>query len=73
MSIIGEVGATLMSMLRDFLSLPAELVAFTVKLNVPVVVGVPKISPDELKYNPFGRLSISSDQVIGAVPLALRM
>ena len=32
------------------------LVAVTVPLNVPAVVGVPLITPAELKLNPGGRL-----------------
>jgi len=43
-------------------------VTWTVKLEVPAVVGVPEIAPAELKLNPAGRLPEEIDQVYGAVP-----
>ena len=43
-------------------------------MNVPVVVGVPEITPVfPFKLNPFGRLPLEIDQVIGVLPLALRV
>jgi hypothetical protein len=53
-----------------FVSLPALLVAFTVKLNVPIAVGVPEIVPPEYSVSPFGRLPLANDHVKGAVPVA---
>ena len=60
-----------MTILNCFESLPAEFVALTVKFDVLAVVGVPEISPPSLKLKPLGRLPLSIDQIIGAVPLAL--
>lgn len=55
-----------------FVSLPAEFVALIVKLNVPAVVGVPEITPVvPFMLKPLGKLPLSSDQVIGVVPVAL--
>ena len=49
-------------------------VALTVKLYVPAVVGVPKITPVSVfKPNPAGRLPSITAQVIGFVPLAFRV
>jgi len=54
--------------------LPAVFEALTVKLNVFATVGVPEINPVvEFKLKPVGRLPLAIDQVIGAVPLALRV
>ena len=53
---------------------PAPLVALTVKLNVPTVVGVPEISPVEVfKVRPSGRLPESIDHVKAAEPVAARV
>lgn len=43
-------------------------VAFTVKPNVPVFVGVPEITPPEERVRPFGNEPPVSDQVYGPVP-----
>ena len=59
-----------MTMLRDFVSLPTELNALAVKLNVPEVEGMPEITPPLDKFKPSGRLPLSSDQVIADSPLA---
>jgi hypothetical protein len=72
--VVAITGATaeLMTMLRIFVVLPKEFVALSVKLNVPVVVGVPEIVPiDEFNTNPGGRIPLMIDQAIGTVPLAL--
>jgi len=48
---------------------PAQLsIACTVKLNVPVVEGVPAINPDELRFNPEGSEPPAILNVIGAWP-----
>jgi hypothetical protein len=54
---------------NSFLALPALLAAFTVKLNVPAVAGVPEITPDEERDKPPGKLPESPLQVTD-VPLA---
>ena len=45
-----------------------ESVARTVKLDVPAAVGVPLITPPELKDSPDGRLPPLSDHVYGVWP-----
>ena len=50
-------------------ALPMLLVAFTVKLEVPAVVGVPEMVLPE-RSNPLGRLPLSNDHVIGVSPVA---
>jgi len=48
---------------------PAQLsIACTVKLNVPVVEGVPAISPDELIFRPEGKEPETTPKVIGDCP-----
>jgi len=59
-------------MLKAPVLVPAVFVALTVKLNVPVAVGVPEITPALLKLKPLGRLPLSIDQV-GAAPVALNV
>ena len=54
-----------------FVSLPALLVALTVKLNVFTAVGMPDIVPLPYSVNPVGRVPLSNDHVIGAVPVAV--
>ena len=72
--IIGTPDALLITMLKSFASFPALFVALTLKLYVPVIVGVPEISPEEaFKSKPGGRLPLAIDHVIGSVPLALRV
>jgi hypothetical protein len=46
----------------------AESVAFTVKLEVPAVVGEPEMMPAPLNVNPAGRLPEVTVQEYGAVP-----
>ena len=43
-------------------------IARTVKLNVPAVVGVPEINPDELRFKPEGSDPPTTLNVIGACP-----
>ena len=60
-----------MTMLRVFVPFPAEFVALTVKLNVPIVVGVPVIIPVvEFRFKPAGSVRLDISQVIGVVPVA---
>ena len=61
-----------MVILRDFELFPAEFVALTVKLKVPIAVGVPVIAPvDTFILKPVGSLPLVIDQVIGVVPVTL--
>jgi hypothetical protein len=46
----------------------SESVTLTVKLLVPVAVGVPLMTPLELRVNPVGRLPDNSDQVLEPLP-----
>ena len=59
----------------SFVSLPALLVALTVKVEVPAAVGVPLISPVSLfRLRPAGRLPpFSTLHVMGVVPVAVRI
>ena len=64
-------GSAVMTMLRDFVTLPAEFVALIVKLNVPAAVGVPEITPvPAFKTKPVGSVRADISQVIGVVPVA---
>ena len=45
-----------------------ESLTFTVKEEVPAVVGVPLICPELLKVRPAGREPELSDQLYGVVP-----
>ena len=56
-----------------FVLLPVLLVAITVKVNVPAVVGVPEITPVAERFNPVGRVPFVCDQFIVAVPVAVRV
>ena len=70
----GDVGAGLMTMLSALVAFPAAFVALTVKSDVAAVVGVPVITPVAVfKLSPPGRLPLAIAQVIGAVPVALRV
>ena len=44
--------------------------ALAVRVNVPAAVGVPKITPVLLRYNPSGKLPSERLQATGAVPAA---
>jgi hypothetical protein len=48
--------------------MPRESVTFTVKLKVPIVVGVPVIKPEGDKTNPVGRPPAVTVQVYGETP-----
>ena len=59
------------TILRFNVAFPAEFVALTVKLNVPVAVGVPVIAPfAALRINPAGSAPLPISHVIGVVPVA---
>ena len=63
-----------MVMLSSFVSLPALLVALTVKVELPAVVGVPLISPVSLfRLRPSGRAPPLMLHLMGVVPLAVRV
>ena len=64
-------GTAAITMLKDTVLFPAEFVALTEKLYVPIVVGVPEISPVvAFKLKPGGSVRLEIVQVIGAVPVA---
>ena len=59
---------------RSFVAVPARLVACTVNALVPEVVGVPVIAPvEEFRDSPAGSEPAARLQVIGAVPVAVRV
>ena len=59
----------LMVMLVAWVALcPFASVTLTVKLNVPVAVGVPLRTPLGLRLMPAGRLPLLTDQAYGPVP-----
>ena len=67
-------GGAAITIFRGFVILPVVFVALTVKLDVPIVVGVPVIAPDvSFKLKPAGRLPLAIDQVIGVVPVAVNL
>ena len=68
---VGFTVAALITMLSVLVSLPTLLLAFTVKLEVPAVVGVPEITPAPERLKPVGSVPFSNDHVIGAVPVAV--
>ncbi len=51
---------------------PAEFCAVTVKVYLPVAVGVPEITPAALRVSPAGRLPELTDHVMGVVPVAVK-
>src|SRR5262249_36687073 len=68
---------TSIMMLRSFVTLsPAEDVTWTVKVEVPAVVGVPEITPVPApgeRLSPPGSVPLAIDHVYGGVPpVALR-
>ena len=66
------IGTAVTTTLRAFVLFPAEFVALTEKLKVPIAVGVPEITPVvSLKLKPVGSLPLDIDQVIGVVPATL--
>jgi hypothetical protein len=67
-------GSVVTTILKAFVIFPATFVALTVKLDIPVVVGVPEINPVFVfKLNPAGKTPYAIAQVIGVVPLADRV
>ena len=65
------VGAAVTTMLRSFVPFPAEFVTLTVKLNVPIAVGVPVIAPVvSFIFKPVGSVPLEIAHVIGVVPVA---
>ena len=72
--IVGAITEMLMSMLNVFVVFPALLVALTIKLEYPGVVGVPVIAPvDVFKLRPPGSFPSAKAQVIGVVPVTVRV
>jgi len=66
------VGTAVTTMLRVLVPLPVAFVALTVKLNVPIAVGVPVMAPVvSFKLSPVGSVRLEIDQVIGFVPFAV--
>jgi hypothetical protein len=65
-----DEGAALTTMLSDFVAVSAlASVTLTVKVLVPVPVGVPEITPVvEARASPAGNVPEVTDQVYGAVP-----
>ena len=53
--------------------LPALFVALAVKLNVPTAVGVPVNVPFVARFNPVGKLPLSTAHVIVGSPVAARI
>jgi hypothetical protein len=69
--IIGAPVGPVIIILRVLETFPTVLIALTVKLNVPTVVGVPEIIPPVVKLKPFGKKPLVIDQISGVGPLAL--
>jgi hypothetical protein len=60
--------------LSCFVVFPATFVALTVKLFVPVAIGVPEINPvSAFRFKPTGREPFAIAQVIGVVPVAVSL
>ena len=71
---VGFTGAAAMVMVSDFAAdVPAELVAVTEKVKVPVAVGVPVILPAVDRLSPPGRLPDALVQVMVPPPVAARV
>ena len=68
---VGGIVAAITVMDNAFVSLPALLVAFTVKLEVPAAVGVPEINPADESVKPVGRLPLCNVHVMGVSPVAV--
>ena len=60
-----------MVIVNDREALPAKFSTMTTKLEAPAVVGVPLITPAELRERPLGRLPLESAQCRGAAPVTL--
>ena len=67
-------GICVMTILMSFVVLPTEFVALTVKLDVPIAVGMPVIVPVvSFKTKPVGSVPLAIDHVIGVVPVAVSL
>ena len=67
-------GICVMAMFMSLEVFPTAFVALTVKLNVPIVVGVPVIAPVvSFKLRPAGNVPLAIDHVIGVVPVAVSL
>jgi len=65
-------GTAVTTMLKDFVLFPTAFSALTEKVNVPVAVGVPEITPVfSFKLRPVGSVRLVIDQVIGVDPVAV--
>jgi hypothetical protein len=62
------VVAELTVMLSALVTFCAPAVTWTVKLEVPVAVGVPEITPADVRVTPVGSVPLAIDQVYGGVP-----
>ena len=60
-----------MVIVNDREALPAKFPTVTVKVEVPALVGVPLITPAELRERPLGTLPLGIAQCRGAAPVAL--
>ena len=68
------VGITVTIIFKAFVATPATFVALAENLNVPSVVGVPEINPVlAFRLKPAGRLPLTISQVIGGVPVAVKL
>ena len=67
------IGGAETIIVKAFVSFPTLLVAFTVKLKVPVVVGVPDITPAVESDKLLGKLPLSNVHEIGVVPVAVNV
>ena len=68
------VGISVIIILRLIVVFPAEFAALTVKLKTPAVVGFPVIAPLVVfRLKPVGNVPPEIDQVIGDVPIELRV
>ena len=68
--IIGATASAVIVTESGWVSLPAALAAFTVKLKTPATVGVPEMIPVAESVKPVGKAPFSNVQVIGEVPVA---
>ena len=74
--IVGGTGGTLMTIDNILVSSPAAFDAFTLKLKVAAVNGVPEIVPSVERVNPVGSCIpsvVTICHVIGLSPVAVRV
>ena len=65
-------GTAVITILKDFVLFPTAFSALTEKVNVPVAVGVPEITPVvSFKLKPAGSVRLVIVQVIGVDPVAV--